>query len=495
MVPPSWVSRCCDAVSRTGTTLNRARSLHDVLLAGVHLQGMTMRSAAKIVDPGAGRRSHAAAPPGHRPETCPVGRQEWPGSGPPILNLGVPVNREDQRDTMHGPVRCTGPVSASLAGSSAMRVQARAGLCSLAANRVTRRAIVIALAAGCPGAFRAWSAAQTIPRFRVVDFGPHTRAFDINDDGWAVGHADDGLGRRRAVLWNSEGMVDLGTLGGEEATAIAINGDGVVAGTSSLSGASSDSATPRPGAVLNAHGTRAFRWQDDRMTELGDLGGDGSIALGINAAGHVAGLSGIPGPADASWRGRPIHAVLWRKEIPVDLGTLGGVNSMAYDISDLGVVVGSAQTATGAWHAFIWSDGRMTDLGPGTAGNADAAAVNESGLVVGWTLPAVGDPTFAAWQNGHPVSAPSPDAGSAFDVNDAGWIVGIIDSGSGRTGSFLIVDGAFHDLAALAPDLRGWSNPGANGVNGLGQIVGFGEVDASVHGFRLDPVPDTDPIR
>ena len=52
-----------------------------------------------------------------------------------------------------------------------------------------------------------------------------------------------------------------------------------------------------------------------------------------------------------------------------DLGTLGGPNSVAYSINDLGKIVGVAQDADMYWHAVTWTKGSLwfkstkTDLG------------------------------------------------------------------------------------------------------------------------------------
>ena len=46
-----------------------------------------------------------------------------------------------------------------------------------------------------------------------------------------------------------------------------------------------------------------------------------------------------------------------------DLGTLGGSGSVGFGINNQGQVTGYSFTATGAEHAFLFSNGQMTDLG------------------------------------------------------------------------------------------------------------------------------------
>src|SRR5439155_18612513 len=101
------------------------------------------------------------------------------------------------------------------------------------------------------------------------------------------------------------------------------------------------------------------------------------------------------------------HAFLWQAGVMTDLGTLGGLNSVAYGINHLGQVVGSAETAAGETHAFLWDRERgMRDLGVLAGDGSAATGINDAGQVVGNAttgdlLPS-GDPVFHAvlWDAG-----------------------------------------------------------------------------------------------
>ena len=106
----------------------------------------------------------------------------------------------------------------------------------------------------------------------------------------------------------------------------------------------------------------------NRLTTFGPRGRARLTA--INSAGDVVGA--IPVPTGGS------HAFVWNGRRIVDLGTLGGRDSMATAINDHGAVVGASKTHGGSRHAFLWRGSRMTDLGAGAA-----VAVNARGDVLG----------------------------------------------------------------------------------------------------------------
>ena len=86
-----------------------------------------------------------------------------------------------------------------------------------------------------------------------------------------------------AFLWTAtEGMVSLGTLGGTNSEATAVNADGWVVGQSDVT-----------------QGFDAFLWTPDHgMADLGTLGGGFSSALDVNDRGQVVGWSGTADTRD-----------------------------------------------------------------------------------------------------------------------------------------------------------------------------------------------------
>jgi probable HAF family extracellular repeat protein len=256
----------------------------------------------------------------------------------------------------------------------------------------------------------------------------------VNDHGQVIGEALNGvpdplsilglgsgltLTQTHAFLWQHGRMHDLGTLGGPDSWAMYVNDNGQVAGTSYTS----DVVDPNTGTPQ----INAFLWENGRMKDLGNLGGTNgfigaySLVNALNNRGQIVGNMALSGEV-------PIHPFLWDGEKLYDLGSFGGSFSTASGINDAGEVVGySYFSGDLVKHAFLWRNGVMTDLGTvGTDPCSFAFNINSRGQIVGGSQNAVCDPFTHAvlWENGEPgvdLNTLIPP-GSNLQLTVADWI-------------------------------------------------------------------------
>lgn len=204
------------------------------------------------------------------------------------------------------------------------------------------------------------------------------------------------------------------------------------------------------------------------IIDLGTLGGTESVAFGVNDSGEVVGYSFLATSG-------VMHAFLYSGGTMIDLGTLGGMRSGATDINNSGDVVGSSEaTPGGLQHAFRYSAGVMTDISSAYSYGA-ASAINDSGKIVGTLLSGSAFRPFI-YNNGSMqiLGTFGGRSGEAYGINSSGQVVGQADTSdiSGYTGyhAYLYSGGVMTDIHAT-PANQIFNT--ANDINDSGTVVGF----------------------
>ena len=188
-----------------------------------------------------------------------------------------------------------------------------------------------------------------------------------------VGTGFDVDGRQIAGVWRPDGSCreDLPALAeGESAGASAVNGDGTIVGGGAA-------------GVLVRWTHVAGQWQIEQLdTRSG-------FVFGANPRGDLVGYVSTPCGVAAMCQ----RAVVWYASGGLlELGTLGGANSLARDINSAGEVVGTSgigRSARGTSTAFFWSPdpaAGMLQLPRGRGATANALSdvrADGSRLVVG----------------------------------------------------------------------------------------------------------------
>lgn len=314
----------------------------------------------------------------------------------------------------------------------------------------------------------------TITDLGVLSGDVSTEGRAISPSGQVVGDAENNL---QAFFWSSsQGLRGLPHVpGGKYSVAMGISAAGLVAGYSTYNSIESE---------------HAVLWVNGKVQDLGTLsGGTQSWANAINASGQVVGGSD-------SAKTQP-NAFIWSRTMGLlDLGVLPkGFYSDALALNSLGQVVGYSNTIGGNWDAFSWSKSTgMKDLGTldsGKSTGAVANGVNDSGQIVGnstcgsscihaalWTASGIEDLG----------TLPGSSISSANGINNQGQVVGeaTLSAGGGHAFVWSQVAG-MQDLNTLIPANSGWTLTWAFAINDNGQISGQGEINGQTHAYLLTP--------
>jgi probable HAF family extracellular repeat protein len=336
----------------------------------------------------------------------------------------------------------------------------------------------------------------TLQNGNLYDGGSNANA--VNDLGVAVGASAygvlssyNGQPYYHAVSWNDGKVKDLGDLGGGESWANSINNSGLVAGFA-------DNTIPDQ---YSFYGTQfhAATWQGGNIRDLGTLGGTDSEAWAVNDRGDVIGIAFLDTPPVPPFNQPQTDAFLWSKGHMTDLGSLGGGFSTPSAVNQNGqVTVISFDASNQHILSYLWSSGKKYVL-PSLGGTfVQASNLNDWGLVTGAGTDST-DSSFIAglWiPSLHlklPLGTVSGDTGSiGLAVNNLGIVVGgsgaISLSGTSYSHAFVWQLGELRDLNTLTPGHSPFTLNVAYAVNDRGMIAALGtDTLGHTHAFVLVP--------
>ncbi len=249
--------------------------------------------------------------------------------------------------------------------------------------------------------------------------------------GWAVPYVAAGMGVE-AVNRRPRLKVMLGGIG--------------VCGLAALFGthpaAPSNGYLPGPGAHAAPSAPQTETSAKYKVVDLGTLGGENSQANGVSNMGSVAGVS-----EDSQGR---IRGFLWKNGRMKDVGTLGGTHAIAYGVNDNDQTFGlSLLSGDETLHGFVTENGRIRDIGHLGLDLSFASGINNSGVVIGTAFTPDGEPKAVLWQGGKlkpAIKIKDFPFTVGLGINDSGAmaVTGFDDAGSVE--GFLVQNGRVQKL-------------------------------------------------
>lgn len=344
------------------------------------------------------------------------------------------------------------------------------------------------------GLTAAGAGVQAAPRYTITDLGTlggiESAATAINNNGQIVGGSDTsrhGKGPEfitNVFLWQNGRMSPVPGLDGNHAYVVAVNDRGQMAGAYSKD-------------PLKAHFAAARFTLAGKATLVGGFpakqrGYSLSQAEGINPKGQVVGVSNNQA---FFWNGSTL-----KKLVPPPRFRASG----ARGINAGGIAVGQGQVMVSGevhTHALLWdAAGKGRDLGslPGYK-DSIARAINSQGQVTGWVGATGGTPGKALtfryqaflWQNGKMRglgSIPRLKDSKASALNDRGQVVGNAYYKTDEA-ALLWQGGKVYEFNKLIPPGSGWLLQNALSINNRGWVIGNGIHNGIRRAFLLKPRP------
>ena len=319
----------------------------------------------------------------------------------------------------------------------------------------------------------------------------------LTDGGLIVGGSENGLidpltgwPAMEAVAWQNGQVTNLGTFGGNGSVAIGANNRGQVVGAAA-------NTVPDPFSVFFGWGTqtRAFLWtQSQGLQDLGTLGGPDAFATNINEHGQIFGVSytsDVPNPLTTI---PPFDAFLYEKGKMTDIPNgFGGTQVNPLGANNRGELIGNASFADEQTsHPFLWSKGKWIDLGTFGGTFGDPASINDAGVVTGHAATPDSAVHGFLWKKGVLTdigTVDGDDCSAGFSINSANQIVGQSFACDGSVAhAFLWENGKIFDLNSLISDGSDLQLIVAGNINNNGEIAGIGVLPSGdQHAFLLVP--------
>lgn len=211
---------------------------------------------------------------------------------------------------------------------------------------------------------------------------------------------------------------------------------------------------------------RGFLLDEAGFLDLGTLGGTSSDAFAINGQLEVVGQGELP-------QANLTRAFRWSGGVMEDLlAPPGGVSSLALDLNEAGIVVGSSVVARGPEEMRVpvmWSDEGPIQLETPWDGTGAALAVNEAVEVGGWAEDQEGVHKPLLWRDRMPLELNTlgGDFGEILDLSDKSVTVGWSRTKGGRLHATAWVADVPYDLGTL-----GGMSSRAVSIGEAGHIVG-----------------------
>ncbi|MBZ5616841.1 MAG: hypothetical protein LAO23_22795 [Acidobacteriia bacterium] len=289
----------------------------------------------------------------------------------------------------------------------------------------------------------------------------------------------------RAVLWQNGEIKNLGTFGGNHSGAAANNNRGQVVGYAMNAIPDPFSFIDFLfNGVSTGTQTRAFLWENGELQDLGTLGGPDAAAFALNERGQVAGGSYVSSTPNPDTGIPTIHPFLWENGEMTDLGSLGGTDGVVTALNNRGQVIGASNLAGDQTaDPFLWDRGKLIDLYISTTGGnvITANAMNDAGQIVGGAdFSNTGGSPFSAvlWNNGVATNLGTL-SGDCFSeasvINSKAQVVGrSFNCDTFEDRAFLWENGSMIDLNDKVPSDFPLRLTSAVAINERGEIGGFG---------------------